>query len=626
MAENKIIIDKITTLRLLHDVRSCMQKFAANQSNPKICQSLIEIYNAFSNDNHLPDKVWEMIASRVSDISFNPYAFKTTSKEEDKSQKKAVKKSANQNKATALLQKQIGEELAFQKQRGKMTDVPSDAVFESVALLDDAFSVKIAGRDEPIQFPVKSYKGKHFSLLGVKALSDKAYAKKGFDDKTYQLLSKLGDKGFVLEEAAEVANVGKKYSPSQYKSYLGLNSKDVLSAEQKKELEILNTLSAPDQANFIVGVKKRKLEQSRHQNFFDALKNEPNLLKLLADREKLAALFTQNNLSDSSAQIQDEFIKTVIQPDKKDVWNYFKKTEDGNSRFSYYDILMNNLVADNRDVFQNIYDFDSPQKMKGNLITAYQKVKKISIPMLPDTLCAEILTRGIFSYAVNQNTNADKLKNMNLLLNEFGLNIKFDTVQVTQVPDMSIASAQQQSKIDREAFEADKRTPLSQAHEKSFRKQLQSLGIEQPDAASKHHFWALKYNPFIDRELNQSSNYVQTVREHPWNLDGHDFTHNFDTAGEFLVMDENQKYSLMDFNSLRRAFNSSKKLFLQIPILQVKNDNNEFCDLLAPSQKQGECGTYISTDKTPSSFIHLPQCCKGLFISKDKSKDIFEKE
>ena len=245
--------------------------------------------------------------------------------------------------------------------------------------------------------------------------------------------------------------------------------------------------------------------------------------------------------------------------------------------------------------------------------------------MLPDALCAEIVTRGIFSYAVNQNTNADKLKNMNLLLNEFGLNIKFDTVQVTQVPDMSIASAQQQSKIDREAFEADKRTPLSQAHEKSFRKQLQSLGIEQPDAASKHHFWALKYNPFIDRELNQSSNYVQTAREHPWNLDGHDFTHNFDTAGEFLVMDENQKYSLMDFNSLRRAFNSGKKLFLQIPILQVKNENNEFCDLLASSQKQGECGIYISTDKTPNSFIRVPQYCFALFNGKDMSHDGFSK-
>lgn len=609
MTENKIIVDKITTLRFLHNMRVNMQKFAANQSNPKICQSLIEIYNAFSNDNHLPDKVREMIASHVSDIYFNPYAFKTTSKEEDKDQKKAVKKSADQNKAIALLQKQIGEELAFQKERGKMTDVPADAVFEAVSLLEDDFIVKIAGRDEPILFPVKSYKGKHFSLLGAKAVLDKTYPKKGFDDKAYQLLSKLGDKGFVLKKADEVANVGRKYSPSQYKSYLGLSSKDELSAEQKKELEILNTLSAVDQASFIVGVKKRKLEQIRHQNFFDALKNEPDPLKLLADREKLAALFTQNNLSDSSAQIQDEFIKTQIQTDKKDVWNCFYKSQEGNSRFSYYDILINNLIAENADIFKNIYDFQSSKDMKQKLMNATQKLKKLSVPLLSNTLTAEILARGIFNYAVNYNTNIDKLKNMNLLLNESGLNIKFATVPVTKAPDMSITSAQQQSKIDREAFEEDKKTPFSKNQEASFRKQLHDLGIDEPDFVSLHHFMALKYNPFVDENLNQSKNYVRTARQHPWNLDGHDLVHVFDTAGEFLVVDEQQKLRLMDFNSLRKAFNSGHNLNLFVPILQVKDENGNFVDLLSPSQKQGECGTYISTDKTKCDFICLPDYC-----------------
>ncbi len=616
MAENKLIVDKITTLRLLHDMRANMQKYASGQKTPQVCKSLIEGYAVFSDDKSLNDKALKMIESYVGDVSFNPYTFKTTSKEDDKKQQKAVKKSAEQNKATALLQKQIAEELSHQQSRGKMTDVPENAVFEHISANEQFFSVKVSGRDELLQFPVKQNKGKHFSLLGVKALTDKSYAKKGFDEKTFQFLSGLGEKGFGLE-MTKVDNVGKKYSPSQYKLILGLSSKEKLSSEQVKELEILNTLSAQDQNNFMMGVKKRKLEQLKHQEFFDTLKKEPNPLKLLADKEKLASLFVQANLPDCSCQIQDEFIKNIIQPDKKNLWNCFRKSDDKNSRFSYYDILLNNLIVENRDAFQNIYDFSSPQEMKENIKSAYLKIKKIAVPMLSDDISGEILTRGIFNYAVNKNTNADKLSKMNLLLNEFGLNIKFDTALVIKAPDMSVETAQQQSKLDRDAFEKDKKSPIVQLLEMRFEKQLRALEIYQPDAVSKHHFWALKYNPFIAKELNQSANYVQTARQHPWNLDGHDFTHNFDTAGEFLVTDENQKYSLMDFNSLRRAFNSGKKLTLQIPILQIKNKNNEFCDLLSvPDNKEG--GIYIASDKTQNSFIQIPQYCSVMRKQKNK--------
>ena len=147
------------------------------------------------------------------------------------------------------------------------------------------------------------------------------------------------------------------------------------------------------------------------------------------------------------------------------------------------------------------------------------------------------------------------------------------------------------------------------------------MGINEPDIASVHHYLAVKYNAFVAENLNQSKNYVRTARQHPWNFDGHDFTHTFDTAGEFLVVDEQQKYSLMDFNHLRNAFNAGVNLSLQIPILQVKNAQGKYCDLLALSDKPNESGEYISTDKTPQSFILVPEYCSSLFAENKRHND-----
>ena len=621
MAENKLIVDKIVTLRLLHTLRSNMQKFALGQTTPQICRALIEGYSLFCQDENLSAKIRTLIASYVETAPFNPNAFKTTTVKEDKKQQQNVKKSAAQNRAVALLQKQIAEELAYQHSLGKMTDVPENAQFESISAHDASFEVKIAGRDDPLVFNIKIYKGKHITALGFRALTDTKYAKQGFDEKTFKLLQGLGEQGFELEKSAKVENLGKKYSSSQYKSFLGLKAQDELSAEQKHELEILNKLAAADQSRFILAVKKRRVEESKHQDFFDALDKEPDLLKLMADREKLSALFARNGLDDCADKIQQDFICRQIQTDKKSVWNNFVKTAEGNSRFSYYDILMQNVISEQKEVFQNICDFNSPKEMKEKLVSAYQKVKQSATPALSDALCGEILARGIFSSAVNKGTNAGKLKNMNLLLNELGLNIKFISKKVTQAPNMQIETAQQQMKIDREAFEKDKKTKTSQLQDKIFYKKLHDMEIDKADATSKHHYLALKYNAFVAENLNQSKNYVQTARQHPWNFDGHDFTHTFDTAGEFLVVDEKQKYYLTDFNTLRRAFNAGEDLSLQIPILQVKNAQDRYCDLLALSDKPNECGVYISTDKTPQSFIHVPEYCSSLFAENKRSRE-----
>lgn len=608
--ENKIIIDEIVTLRLLHNLRSSMQKYAAGNRENKNVKSLIEAFCLFSDNKDLPTEIRNKIASHVAEIKFNRLAYQSLSIKEKDKLRKAVNRSNKQNKSIVLLQKQIAEELEYQHSRGKMTDVPLDAVFETISADEEYFTVKVCGREEPLKFPVKQNKGKHFSLLGAKALVDKAYAKKGFNENSYKFLTSLDDKNYVLE-TNEVENAGKKYTASQYKSILGLNAKTPLTSEHQKELETLNELSASDQNSFIIAVKKRKLELIKHKEFFDAFNKEENFLKLLADKERLGKLFEQAGLENCAEKIQDEFVSGYIKKKNLDVWKRFGKDEENNSRFSDYDKLMNNIISSHADIFKNIYDFNTPEEMRKNLASAFQKIKRISTPMLPNDLSAEILTRGIFNGAVAKNTSKDKLHKMNLLLNEFGLNVKFIEKKVVKVPSQKIETAQEQMKIEREVFQRDKKSSRCLKQEEQFQKRLNSLGILEPSARSVHHYLALKYNAFTDEELNQSKNYVYTARQNPWNLDGHDLVHVYDTAGEFLISDEENKYTLMDFNSVRRAFNSGKDLTIQIPILQVKGSGNEYSDLLAPSTNSEECAMYISSDKTPCNFVHVPDYCIG---------------
>ena len=163
---NKIIIDEITTLRLLHDTRKNMQKYCQGQKNAPIKKALIEGYALFGDEKVACQKVKDILLAQISEVNFNPYAFKSTTKEEDKAQQKAVKKASAQNKNTLLLKKQICEEIAYQQSLGKMTDVSPDAAFSAVGLDKENFYVKIVGRDEPLTFKLFQYKGKFFLLWG----------------------------------------------------------------------------------------------------------------------------------------------------------------------------------------------------------------------------------------------------------------------------------------------------------------------------------------------------------------------------------------------------------------------------------------------------------------------------
>ena len=607
---NKIIIDEITTLRLLHDTRKNMQKYCQGQKNAPIKKALIEGYALFGDEKVACQKVKDILLAQISEVNFNPYAFKSTTKEEDKAQQKAVKKASAQNKNTLLLKKQICEEIAYQQSLGKMTDVSPDAAFSAVGLDKENFYVKIVGRDEPLTFKLFQYKGKFFSSLGRKAVTDPKYAKKGFDNSTYKMLSELENKEFTLQEVEKVANVGKRYLPSMYKGYLGIDKEAELSPEQQKELDILNSLTAADQLRFVAGVKQRTKDIKNHQKFFDEVHHLEEPIKLIKDEKALQDLFKRHALPDKAALVQDEFIDSVVKADKKNLWNGFTKAQDGNSRFSDYDIFISNLISKNSAIFKEAYDFESGKEVKAPIKTAFDKVKSLSIPPLPNELCAEIVALGIFQQGVFNQPSDDKLAKMNQLLNEFNLNINFLEEPVVKAPDESIVSGAAQLKIDRNAFEEDKRTPVYNTQKKLFHKQLSKMGIEAVDEESTHHYLALKYNGFVGKRLNSLANYVSTAREHPWNVDGHHMTHQFDTAGEFLVADDKGALSLMDFNRLRKSFNNGGNLTLRIPILQVRDALNEpFHDLLPSSENKEGGNGYIACDKNAKEIIAVPAYC-----------------
>ena len=95
---NKIIIDEITTLRLLHDTRKNMQKYCQGQKNAPIKKALIEGYALFGDEKVACQKVKDILLAQISEVNFNPYAFKSTTKEEDKGNKKYLRREFSYSK------------------------------------------------------------------------------------------------------------------------------------------------------------------------------------------------------------------------------------------------------------------------------------------------------------------------------------------------------------------------------------------------------------------------------------------------------------------------------------------------------------------------------------------------
>lgn len=620
MQKEIMTIDEIDTLRFLFILRSSMQRYTAGENSSERRKDIIEAYNALSPSEDHQSKALEIIKRQLCGISFNPYRFKTTTLQEDKVAQQKAKESKTHNKDIDNLLVQISEELTYWQGKGKMTDIDAKtARFLSVALVKDGekyrFCVKVEGRDEPLYFNVLNYKGKPVSSCAY--YERIAGRKRGFDDKSFKLLATLGDKGMALEKAQEAVNAEKKYSPAEYKRKLGLKLSASLTPEQEKELSILNGLSLVDQASFLLGVSKRKVEEMKHREFLEQLRQISNPCRFLLDSQKMASLASSVGLPDFSEKVQATFIEEVVKTDA-DMWNNFVKVDSLNSRYSNYDLLLSKLIAENGQEFESALIFDDPAQTGKKVLQTMQKLQKSYTPPLPDNLLAEALVQGVFKKGIAVGTTPAKLKNMNLLLNEFGLNIKFIQKKVSKAPSSAIAAAAEQMKLSREEFEQDKNGELYKSRKAFFDKQLKQVGVDNPEKQSTHHYLALKYDAFLDEKLNNSNNYVFTARQHPWNTDGHELTHQFDTAGEFMVLDGRGDYRQMDFNHLRNAFNHGEELTIQIPILQVRDkQSGKFQDLLPLAQQPGQPGFYISNDQTQNNYVVFPPYCPRNSSRKD---------
>ncbi len=618
MSQNKLIVDEITTLRLLLGLRENMQKYSCGSREPLVVKNLLQGYALFADAAEVNAKIFDIISQQLVPTTFNPYAFKSCDADEHKKQKKQADKNQEKNKSSSLVRKQLLQELEYQHSLGKMSDVSLEADFRSIRLTPDAFLVFVENRQEPLIFPLRQRNGKYFSTLGTKAVSNPAFAKKGFDNNTYKLLLSLGDDGLKLIDPSKKLLVSQKYSATQYKSYLGLDKSSKLNDEQQKELDILNSLLPLEQKRFILAVKERTNEQKNYKNFFATLQSWNNPLKNVADKTQLKNLFVENGLPDCSEAVTQQIIQDLIQNDKTHLWNYFVKKNTENTYFAYSDILTNNILVKNKKIFQNVLDFDDNSKMKENLKQVYSQLKRLAVPVLPDNMAAELLALGIFQQALFSHPTQKKLQNMNLLLNELGLNVNFVEEKVVKVPELDIQSAYEQAKIDRFLFEKNKVTPLSKKQYGQFKSLLSKMKMENLDNIDTHHYLALRYQAFIKPNLNHPDNYVRTARQHPWNIDGHAFVHNFDVAGEFLVADSEGNLDLMDFNTVRRAFNHGKSLTLQIPIIQEKSENGTFRDILPCKNFGAENPFYVSSDQNAHHFIKLPTYLTQLFAQKNR--------
>ncbi len=595
-------------LRKLYNVRYFVQQYAQGKVDKESRKEVIETYNLLADTEENRRYVLDLIKSQIEKVTFNPYAYKTTTAKEDKAQRKAVKQSKEQNKQVEMFTKQIKDEVLFQQSRGKMQDVPQDAVFTAVKFEGNDssgnFVVEVKGLSEPLKFPLKKRGSKHFSALGAATVSSKGNpGKDGFTQKSYELLEAAGAAGIKLQTAEQVENVGNKYTPSAYKKFLGLTSKDELSAKQCEELEILNGLSQTDQQSFLLGVKQRAVKAKEYQGFSEELEKYSDPIKLLSQADKLQLLFDKCKVKVNPESLQDNFIENVIMPDKENVWSCFEQNQEGNERFSEYDVLKNRFVTKYAPYFKEALEDSDLEEAKKHLQHLQYEMRKTIVPLLFDRMCTEIVAAGIFREGVLKSPNEQKLQNMNRLLNEFDINIKFVDIPVTRIPDESIENAAQQLKISRDKFEDVKRN-FGKTYDLMLQQKLKAAGIEKAENSSIHHYLALKYEAFTDKPLNTSRNFVQTVRENPWNTDGHRLVHEFDTAGEFLVKSSDGQYSLLDFNALRKACKSGANLVIQAPVLQVKQDG-KFADLL--SLKENGMGFYACADNNEKSYIRVPE-------------------
>ncbi len=604
--------NSIETLRTLHNLRANMQLFSQNPDFYSDKGEIISDYLLLKDEDErhkFSDSIREFILNKLVEGDFNYFKYKTTTQKEDIKRRSSARNTKEINTEAAKLRKQIAEEIAFlannPKTKAEFTGFENAEIL-AINLQDNYFNVQISGQKEPLKINCYFHKGKKISPIGRARVIDKNTPKAGLTDKNIALLETLGEKGYIIQELEQPKDMGKKYTLAEFRKLLGLKSGEALSSRQKDMLEFLNKLTLSDQQSLVSDLHKRRVKLKLHAEVADFAKNKKDLFEVLINPKELRDLLQKNEIVDFCDEMQKRYIY-IIQ-ENKEIWNNFskKKEDNNNQRYSQYEILQNNIISANKEVFSDIFQGDLSDKkiLQENISKAFSTIRHLTEPVLSDELCAEIIALGVFRTAVNKNTTSETLKKMNIVLNEFGINIALKSLPITKVPEDKVKGAAEQSMIDRQNFEELKRGKTYIDNEKKFAAVLYEKGIVNACNTSTHHYFALKYNAFVTPELNSNNLLVKTAQANPWNYDGHDTTHLFDTTGEFLIKDDKGNYSLADFNRIRNRFKQGEKMEIQVPILQVKNQNNEYDDLLALG-KGGDMGYYISDNHT-APIIKVP--------------------
>lgn len=616
-----ILVDEINTLRQFYNIRKNMQNYSNSPNDEANRNNILQGYRALiAKDNKALQDIEQYIESfilkQIPTTTFNPHKYKSTTKKEDKALQKEVKNSKTNNKIIKRIEKEIYEEIANGKGKPQFANIPDNAQILSISLQDDKFNITIAELSEPLIINCKkNIKGKR----GSAAFLSKSI---GLSSTTVKDLSSLENQELTLTPITKPENTGKKYTLVQYKKNIGFSKNDSNLIEENtlaSELEVLNTLTKEDQEQLISASKSRLSQLQQHEEFKQKVQ-KLDKLKILANPSIFRQLLTNYQIQDFTEQLQTNIINDKVATDKTHIWNHFNKSdENSNKRYSNYITVIDNFINyNNKQIFKDTFNFKDASEMQTNIKKTFKTIKNITAIPLPDEFVSEILTYGVFQEGISRPITREKLNKMNLILNEFNLNIKFNELPVTKVPGPEISSQEQQAKIDRAKFEEDKKSIIYKSYiEDKFdqaRKKL--LGSDDISLASKstHHIIPLKYNSFTDNELNFYTNYVRTAQQNPWNTDGHELTHRYDTAGEYLVTNDKDNFVTLDFNGLRKRFNSNQaenkneNLFIFAPVLQTKDEStNTFQDLLGNNNSH----VYISTNKTPN-IISIPTYCRNI--------------
>ena len=612
------VFDDLTTLRILYHMRKNVQKYSQGDKSPENNKLILEAFAVLSvKDDETKEKIDNIILSaiksRIAKVPFSPLAYKKQETKEDKKAKTQNKNNKKHNAAMDKIKKQIYEEIKIAKNQEKYKDLPNDPELVSISISDDErkFLLQIAERDTPVELKLIKYKTKIFSGAGMADFNKGGQPKNGINNSTYKAIIEAGKEGLIFETKEVSEKNNKKYTEAKYKTFLGMPKGNSLSETHKKELEILNSLSSVEEQNaFISGLLEYVNKSKNNKALIEKIEKTEDKLALITDIKTFEKLLADYKADDFGAIVQENFINNIVLKDKANIWQHFtQKGAENSEYYSDYEKKLINVISRNNELFENAVKFKSNDEMKQNIKTTFEKIKSLKSPALTDEVCAEIFTLGIFKEGISKNTDDNKIKNMNLILNEFGLNIALHPLSVTKVPDASIKTAAEQLKSDRNNFAESKKEYSREIRE--FDDHLKKLGINEPAEKDVHHYFALRYNAFVDQNLNAPSNYVQTAKQNEWNISGRDFTHRFAVSGEFLIKNGNDDFAMMGFNALRKNFESDKNMQIMALTLQTKDDNGKFSDLLKPANIPGKFGTYISSDKGSGNLISVPEYCKS---------------